>query len=112
MASNPVQVVEKTAGTKIGWGQRNTVLSFDDDALTVKVPKYQMDEATVVDICEDRQGRLVIGAASGIRYVAQIEIPAAEYEETITGEGDEQTTTRTRKDLDMADVVLVLWGMD
>lgn len=112
MASNPVQVVEKTAGTKIGWEQRNTVLAFDDDALTVKVPKWQMDEATVVDICEDRQGRLVIGAASGIRYVAQIEIPAAEYEETTTGEGNEQTTTRTRKDLDMGDVTLVLWGMD
>jgi hypothetical protein len=109
---NPVQVREKTTGEKIQWEQRGYTLSFDDDALCVKATKYQMDEATVVDICEDRQGRLVIGAASGVRYVAQVEIPAAEYEETVTGEGDEQTTERIRKPLDMADVVLVLWGMD
>lgn len=112
MATNNVQVVEKNAGTKIQWEQRNYILAFDDDALTVKVPRYQMDEEHVVDICEDRAGNLVIGAASGIRYIAQIVIPPAEYEEITEGEGDEQTTTRIRKDLDMADVVLVLWSVD
>lgn len=110
--TNPVRVVEKNPGEKIQWEQRGYTLSFDDEALSVKVSKFQMDEENTLDICEDRRGNLVIGAASGVRYVAQITIPAADYEETVTGEGEEQTTERTRKPLDMADVVLVLWGMD
>lgn len=112
MAQNPVKVEYKQPGSYIEWEQRNYTLGFDDDALSVKVTKYQMDEANTVDICEDRQGRLVIGAASGIRYVAQVEIPAAEYEEVTTGEGEEQTTERVRKPLDMGDVTLVLWNIE
>jgi hypothetical protein len=112
MATNPVKVEYKQPGSYIEWEQRGATLSFDDDALCLKPAKYQMDEARTVDICEDRQGCLVIGAASGIRYVAQVEIPAAEYEEVTTGEGEEQTTERVKKPLDMGDVTLVLWAID
>lgn len=109
--TNPVRVIEKNPGEKIQWEQRGYTLAFDDDALCIKVSKFQMDEETTVDICQDRQGNLVIGAASGIRYVAQITIPAAEYEENATGEGEEQTA-RTRKGLDMGAVDLTLWAID
>ena len=42
---NDVQVIEKNTGEKIQWEQDGYRLSFDDDALSVKVTKYQGDEA-------------------------------------------------------------------
>ena len=38
---NDVQVIEKNTGEKIQWEQDGYRLSFDDDALSVKVTKYQ-----------------------------------------------------------------------
>lgn len=109
---NDVQVVQKDTGEKIQWEQDGQRLSFDDEALTVKVPKYQGDEARTLDVCRTRTGDLMLGVQPSGRYVAQIEIPAAEYEETTTGEGEEMTTTRTRKELDMAAVKLILWSVE
>lgn len=107
---NDVQVIEKNTGEKIQWEQDGYRLSFDDDALSVKVTKYQEDERRVLDICASRTGDLMLGVQPGGRYVAQIEIPAAEYDEHT--EGDEQVTTRTKKDLDMAEVTLILWSIE
>ena len=42
---NDVQVIEKNTGEKIQWEQDGYRLSFDDDALSVKVTKYQGDES-------------------------------------------------------------------
>ena len=109
---NAVQVIEKNTGEKIQWEQDGYRLSFDDDALSVKVTKYQGDEPRVLDICESRTGDLMLGVQPGGRYVAQIEIPAAEYEEHTEGEGEEAVTTRTKKDLDMAEVKLILWSVE
>lgn len=109
---NNVQVIEKNTGEKIQWEQDGYRLSFDDDALSVKVTKYQGDEARTLDICRDRSGDLMIGTQPNGRYVAQIEIPAAEYEETTEGEGENATTTRTQKTLDMAEVTLILWSIE
>lgn len=107
-----VQVIEKNTGEKIQWEQDGYRLSFDDEALSVKVTKYQGDEPVTLDVCSDRTGKLMLGAQPGGRYVAQIEIPAAEYEETTEGEGEEAVTTRTLKDLDMAEVQLILWAIE
>ena len=74
---NDVQVIEKNTGEKIQWEQDGYRLSFDDDALSVKVTKYQGDEARTLDVCMDRGGDLMLGTQPGGRYVAQIEIPAA-----------------------------------
>lgn len=109
---NDVQVIQKDTGEKIQWEQNGQRLSFDDEALTVKVPKYQGDEARTLDVCRDRTGDLMLGVQPSGRYVAQIEIPAAEYDEVTTGEGEEATTTRTRKELDMAAVKLILWSVE
>ena len=46
---NDVQVIEKNTGEKIQWEQDGYRLSFDDDALSVKVTKYQGDEARTLD---------------------------------------------------------------
>lgn len=110
--TNPVQVVEKNPGTKIQWGQEGQRLSFDDEALTVKVTKYQTDEPRTLDVCRDRKGDLMLGVQPGGRYVAQIEIPGIEYDETTEGEGEDATTTREQIPLDMGDVVLILWSID
>lgn len=109
---NDVQVYEKNTGTKIQWEQDGYRLSFDDDALSVKVTKYQGDDARTLDICRDRSGNLMIGTQPNGRYVAQIEIPAAEYEETSEGEGENRAVTRIQKPLDMAAVTLILWSIE
>lgn len=109
---NKVQVVEQNPGEKVQWEQEGYRLSFDDDALSVKVTKYQGDEPRVLDVCESRTGDLMLGVQPGGRYVAQIEIPAAKYEETTEGEGEETATTRTKKELDMAEVKLILWSIE
>ena len=56
---NDVQVIEKNTGEKIQWEQDGYRLSFDDDALSVKVTKYQDDEARTLDVCMDRGGDLM-----------------------------------------------------
>ena len=58
---NDVQVIEKNTGEKIQWEQDGYRLSFDDDALSVKVTKYQGDEARTLDVCMDRGGDLMLG---------------------------------------------------
>ena len=107
-----VQVVDKNDGQKIQWEQSGEFLSFADGALALKVGAYQGDEERTVDILFDRQGNLVIGAESGIRYVAQVVIPAAVYEEHTEGEGEEAQTIREKLPIDMGDVVLVLWSIE
>ena len=68
---NDVQVIEKNTGEKIQWEQDGYRLSFDDDALSIKVTKYQGDEARTLDVCMDRGGDLMLGTQPGGRYVAQ-----------------------------------------
>lgn len=96
-------------------------LSFDDDALSVKVTKYQGDEARTLDVCMDCGGDLMLGTQPGGRYVAQIEIPAATYTETPiepqegadeSGDTNRQTVERTKNPLDMAEVKLILWSIE
>ena len=105
---NDVQVIEKNTGEKIQWEQDGYRLSFDDDALSVKVTM-------------DRGGDLMLGTQPGGRYVAQIEIPAATYTETPiepqegadeSGDTNRQTVERTKNPLDMAEVKLILWSIE
>lgn len=39
-------------------------------------------------------------------------IPAAKYNETTEGEGEEMTTTREKIDIDMGEVELHLWSIE
>lgn len=99
-------VIEKNEGPKIPWEEIGRKVCFDDD-LTINLAKRQRDDAEHIDVCYDRDGELVIGAAAGRSYVAEIDIPAREYE--IEGEGEEQTITPMP--LDMSKVTLTLWAI-
>lgn len=121
MAVKNVQVVDKNTGAKINWTQNKTKIIFGDDDLAVNCATRQREQDITVDICYDSEQNLVIGAAGAVRYVAQIFIPGFKYDETETTEevmdmdGNKKTENRivkTKKDLDMADVVLTLWSID
>ena len=121
---NNVKVIEKNAGPKIAYEQTGTCLIFGDYELMINAAKYQKDWDVTVDICKDKAGNLTIGTESGLRYVAQVMIPAATYTETPiepeegaepmsdTGEGMISTVQREQNPLDMGDVTLVLWSIE
>ena len=121
---NNVKVIEKNAGPKIAYEQTGTCLIFGDYELMINAAKYQKDWDVTVDICKDKAGNLTIGTESGLRYVAQVLIPAATYTETPieqedgtatlsdTGEGMNSTVQREQNPLDMSDVMLVLWSIE
>lgn len=121
---NNVKVIEKNAGPKIAYEQTGTCLIFGDYELMINAAKYQKDWDVTVDICKDKAENLTIGTESGLRYVAQVMIPAATYTETPiepeegaepmsdTGEGMNSTVQREQNPLDMGDVTLVLWSIE
>lgn len=102
-----MNIIEKNVGTKISYEVSGYKITFDDD-LTVNLSKRQSDEPVHDDICFDNRGKLVIGAAAGRAYVAEIDIPPMEYE--TTGEGEDQIITPMP--LDMDKVTLTLWAID
>lgn len=130
MATKKVKVIEKNAGEKIAFEQSDTRLIFGDDEIMLNAAKYQKDWPVEVDICRDKADNLTIGTASGLRYVAQVMIPAATYTETVNeepeapeadAEGAEQTENggmnqqnvqRDKNPLDMGDVTVVLWSIE
>lgn len=98
-------IVEKNAGKKIPYEVTSTKICFDDD-LTINLAKRQKDEPEHIDICSDRDGELVIGAAAGRAYVAEIDIPAKEYAPAEEEEGAPEALP-----LDMDKVTLTLWAV-
>lgn len=125
--TNKVTVIEKNAGQKIDFEQSSTRLIFGDDELMLNAAKYQKDWDVEVDVCRDKSGNLTIGTGSGLRYVAQVKIPAATYTETEIeaeepaeapaaeeGDGMNQKTTvqRDKNPLDMGDVTVILWSIE
>lgn len=71
-------VIEKNAGTKIPYEVSKTKICFDDD-LTINLAKREEDRDVHIDVCYDTDGELVLGAAAGRSYVAEIDIPARQY---------------------------------
>ena len=97
-------IIEKNEGTKIPYEVSGTKICFDDD-LTLNLAKRQKDDCVEhIDVCSDWDGDLTTSTKGAKAYVAQIDIPAAEYE----GEDEEQV----KKDLDMDKVTLTLWSID
>lgn len=121
-------VVEKNEGAKVAYTQSGTVVSFADGRLSLDCALYQKDWDVHLDVCENADGNLVIGTESGQKYVAQLDIPAREYEYPETAEPahaftdlDEETEAdgmeRTETappvllPLDMEKVTLSLWAI-
>jgi hypothetical protein len=105
-------IVEKNVGNKISYEVSGTRVTFDDD-LTINLSKREQDEPVHIDICYDRSGELVIGAAAGRAYVAEIDVPARQYLEADDEEAmDEGTMTPEPVPLDMDTVTLTLWAVE
>lgn len=118
-----MKIVEKNEGRKIAYNLDGTKLDFADGALTIDLARYQKDEPVTRDIMVDNEGYLVMGR--GRYYVAQVEIPAKEYQETeiptpVAEEGEEATGSmnnmpsieRTPLPLNTDDVTLYLFAID
>jgi hypothetical protein len=100
-------IIEKNEGTKIPYSVNGKKVTFNDD-LTINLASREQDWPVHIDICFDEDRALVIGAAAGRAYVAEIDIPARQYtEEEIDGE-----IQRTPVPLDMDTVSLSLWSIE
>lgn len=109
-------IVEKNVGPKIPYEVMGKKVCFDDD-LTINLAKREQDDAVHIDICYDADDELVIGAAAGRSYVAEIDIPARRYEEVENPDYDpndpqSQQYILTPVPLDMDTVTLTLWAIE
>ena len=109
-------IVEKNEGAKIPYEVTGAKVCFDDD-LTINLAKRQEDWPVHIDVCSDKDGTLVIGAESGRYYVAQIDVPAKEYEEVEAdledeGYNEQAKTKREPLPLNMDNVTLTLWALE
>ena len=102
-------IVEKNEGTKIPYRVSNKKITFDDD-LTINLVKRENDYPVHIDLCSDSEGNLVIGTAAGRAYVAEIDIPARQYEE-VPDESEEGSHLEPVP-LDMDTVTLSLWAIE
>jgi len=90
------------------------VIGFNNQELSLDLGARERDYDVSVDICMDKTNALVCGASAGMRYVAQIEIPARTYVET-AGEPDAEgnpTTELVPVPFNMDNCTLSLWEME
>ncbi len=98
-------IIEKNPGPKIDYEVTGAKIIFDDD-LMLNLAKRQCDEPVHLFICRNTARALIIGMEDAVAYVAEIDIPAKEYEEP---EGEDETPAA--KPLDMDKVTLTLWAL-
>ena len=118
-------VKEKNEGAKIPYTVKGSKITFDDE-LMVNVQRFERDDPAHIDICRDRFGNLVTGVIPGYAemYVAQIDIPARAYTETVidvpapavedsasSGGMERQTVQRDAVPFDMNKCTLTLWAV-
>ena len=99
-------IIEKNEGEKIDYEVHGKKITFDDD-LTINLAKRQEDWPVHIDICFDSDRELVIGAAAGRLYVAEIDIPKREYTQP-----ENEDDPATPLPLDMDEVTLSLWAIN
>lgn len=120
-----MKIIDKNAGKKIGYSLTGTKLELADGALTLDLARYQQDDIVTRDIMVDSDGFLTTGR--GRYYVAQVEIPAKQYTETVlpaeetasAAEGEtggesmnRERIVRTAEPLNTDDVALYLFAID
>lgn len=110
-------IVEKNVGPKIDYEIKDTAtrkkITFEDDRmdLTVNLAAWEQDDPVHIDVCHDEGGNLIIGTNYGWAYVAQLDIPARQYEEVPVEGGEEGETERRPLPLDLDTVTLTLWAL-
>ena len=103
-------IIDKNAGPKIGHTEDGTAITFGNNELTLDLAELQEEEPVHVTICYTKRHALTTGKG-GITYVAEIDIPAMEYEHgEPSGEGDEAPVVPVP--LDMEKVTLTLWAIE
>lgn len=134
-----MNVIELNEGRKVEYELRGTKLDFADGTLTMNLAKYQRDYPVTKTITGDAEGNLLIDGSESRFYVAEVEIPAIEYEDVeVEDEAEnatapaavedaekteEETTTaedtapkthieRKAKPLNTDDVTLRLWSVE
>lgn len=122
-----MKVIEANEGRKVEYEENGSWLNFDDQ-ISLNLKRMEADHDVHVDITADAFGRLQTG--EGVYYVAQLTIPACQYEETEIenpdyvepGEGEEAdefsgghvNQTITKKDpvpFSMDNVTLTLYAL-
>lgn len=73
-----MNVVEVNTGKKIPYSVSKNKITFDDEIM-LNVEKLERDFDVCIDICIDKFGMVTTGL--GVKYAAQIEIPARKYTE-------------------------------
>ena len=118
--------VIKTPGTHIAYETTSKSIIFgEDEDLSINLKNREQDEKTLIDICSDSDGFLVVGTAAGLRYVAQVEIPARQYteEEQENPNSDPEAeegaeainktiVVREPVPFDIDNCTIYLWGME
>lgn len=99
-------VIEKNEGTKIEYEVSKTKITFADE-LMLNLAKLEKDWPVHKDICMDADGDLTTGVGDGLYYVAEIDIPAREYEDQ-----ESEEDLPAAKPLYMSKVTLTLWGLE
>lgn len=108
-------VIDKNEGKKIPYSvlPDDKSVCFDDD-LTINLAKREKDWDEHIDVCFDYEGNLVIGAAAGRLYVAELDIPArrytTEYVPDPEGGQDQEILKPVPFDIDL--VTLSLWAIE
>ena len=115
MAAAKIIVAEKNEGEKIPYEVSGTKIIFGDDELMVNCKSRERDYAVTLDVCKDTADGLTVGVNTEAReYVAQVTIPARQYEEVDTGEEDEDgkpIKERVPLPFDMKKCTLTLWAL-
>ena len=95
-----MKVIELNEGRKIEYELRGTKLDFADGTLTMNLAKYQRDYPVTKTITGDAEGNLLIDGSESRFYVAEVEIPAIEYEDVeVEGEAENATATEAVDDV-------------
>lgn len=102
--------VIKTAGTQVSYSVNGDCIVFGDNDLSINLANREMDEPVIIDICKDSNGFLVVGAATGVRYVAQVEIPARTYTTLAADEDTEESAAVEAVPFDINNCTIYLYG--
>ena len=115
MATNKINVVEKTPGTHIEYAlSGGKKITFGDDELTINLASRERDYEVSLDICIDEEDGVVIGTGGKAqKYAAQIVIPARRYDVIEDGEDEngEPKEIPVPIPFDMSLCTLILWGI-
>lgn len=111
MATNKINVVEKTPGTHIEYAlSGGKKITFGDDELTINLASRERDYEVSLDICIDEEDGVVIGTGGK----AQIVIPARRYDVIEDGEDEngESKEIPVPIPFDMSLCTLIIWGLE